>query len=96
MSDQLALPCRLYRGGTSRGLFISEKDFAYPREVRERKAIVALDPADRAQALYRLARAQHGAGDLTGARRSVMGALEIAPNYEDALELLLLIREGRS
>jgi tetratricopeptide (TPR) repeat protein len=67
-----------------------------PREVRERKAIVALDPADKAEALYRLARAQHAAGDLAGARRSVMGALEIAPNYEEALELLLVIRAGGS
>jgi tetratricopeptide (TPR) repeat protein len=63
-------------------------------EVRERQAIVALDPADRAEALYRLARAQHSAGDLSGARRSVMGALEIAPNYDEALELLLVIRSS--
>ena len=67
-----------------------------PGEVRARTAIVALDPADRAEALYRLARAQHAAGNLADARRSVMGALEIAPNYEEALELLLLIRAGGS
>jgi tetratricopeptide (TPR) repeat protein len=65
-------------------------------EVRERSAVVALDPADRAEALYRLARAQHGAGDLAGARRSVMGALEIAPNWDEALELLLVIRSSGS
>jgi tetratricopeptide (TPR) repeat protein len=58
----------------------------------ERGAVVALDPADRAEALYLLARAQHGAGNSRGARRSVMGALEIAPNYEAALEFLLELR----
>ena len=62
--------------------------------VRERGAVVALNPVDRAEALYLLAVAQRDAGDAGGARRSVMGALEIAPNYEDALELLLALREG--
>jgi tetratricopeptide (TPR) repeat protein len=64
--------------------------------VRERAAIVALDPADRAEALYRLAVAQHEAGDGAAARRSVMHALEIAPNYDEALELLLVIRGAGS
>jgi tetratricopeptide (TPR) repeat protein len=64
--------------------------------VRERAAIVALDPADRAEALYRLAVAQREAGDHAAARRSVMGALEIAPNYDAALELLLIIRGSGS
>ena len=60
--------------------------------IRERRAVVALDPPDKAEAFYRLAVAQHEGGDPTGARRSVMGALEIAPNYEAALELLLTLR----
>jgi tetratricopeptide (TPR) repeat protein len=60
--------------------------------VRERGAVVALDPPDRAEALYQLAVAQHGAGDAQGARRSILSALEIAPNYEEALEFLLLLR----
>ena len=60
--------------------------------VRERGAVVALEPVDRAEAYYRLAVAQRDAGDLEGARRSVMGALEIAPNYEAALEFLLELR----
>jgi tetratricopeptide (TPR) repeat protein len=63
--------------------------------VRERGAVVALDPVDKADALYRLAVAQRAAGDLTGARRSVIGALEIAPNFEEALELLLGLRGSR-
>lgn len=64
----------------------------HPQAVLERQAVVALEPADRAEALYLLARSQHLAGDARGARRSVMGALEIAPNYNDALEFLLEIR----
>ncbi len=65
-------------------------------EAKERAAVVALDPADRAEAFYLLARAQLAAGDIPQARRSVMGALEIAPNYEAALELLLVIRSSGS
>lgn len=61
--------------------------------VRERRAIVALDPVDRAEALYLLARAHYRAGESDAARRAVLGALEIAPGYEAALELLLQIRE---
>ena len=60
--------------------------------VRERGAVVALDPVDRAEALYLLAVAHQSAGDVRQARRTVMGALEIAPNYDDALELLLELR----
>jgi tetratricopeptide (TPR) repeat protein len=62
--------------------------------VRERAAVVALGPPDRAEALYQLAVAQRAAGDATGARRSVLRALEIAPNYQLALELLLELRAG--
>ncbi|RMH14356.1 MAG: hypothetical protein D6701_11370, partial [Gemmatimonadetes bacterium] len=63
--------------------------------VRERKAIVALDPPDRARALFELARAQVDAGRLDDARRTVLRALDIAPTYPDALELLLEIRSRR-
>ena len=63
-----------------------------PRAAVERAAVLALDPVDRAQALYLLAVAQRDAGDVRGARRSIMGALDIAPNYEEALEFLLALR----
>jgi tetratricopeptide (TPR) repeat protein len=62
--------------------------------VRERAAVVALAPSDRATALYQLAVAQRDAGDAAAARRSVLRALEIAPNFESALELLLELREA--
>jgi Flp pilus assembly protein TadD len=64
--------------------------------VREREAVVALGPVDRAEALYLLAVAQQQAGDVRAARRSIVAALEIAPNYEDALELLLALRGSES
>jgi tetratricopeptide (TPR) repeat protein len=66
-----------------------------PLLVRERRAIVALDPPDPADAYYRLARAELAAGDREAARRSVLRALELAPTFDAALELLLDIRGER-
>jgi tetratricopeptide (TPR) repeat protein len=66
-----------------------------PRVVRERMAIVALGPVDKADALYQLAAAQHDAGDDVHARTSVLRALEEAPNYEKAQALLLELYEAR-
>jgi tetratricopeptide (TPR) repeat protein len=63
--------------------------------VRERRAVIALAPADRAEAYYRLVVAQRDAGDPEGGRRSVLRALEVAPNYAEALELLLELRSAR-
>ncbi len=62
--------------------------------VRERRAIVALAPADRATAYFRLAQAYVAAADPTKARGALLRALEIAPSYEEALELLLVVRGG--
>ncbi len=60
--------------------------------IRERKAVLALDPVDRAEALYQLALAQWRSGASEAARRTVLEALESAPSFEAALELLLEIR----
>jgi len=57
--------------------------------VRARRAIVDLDPVDRPEALYQLARAQRAAGELDAARRSVLEALELAPRFRRGQELLL-------
>jgi cellulose synthase operon protein C len=65
------------------------------RAVRERRAVLALGPADRAEAHYQLALALHEAGDLAGARREVLRALDVAPAYQRAQELLLRIQERR-
>lgn len=62
--------------------------------VRARASVVALGPVDLADALYRLALAQRDAGDPRAARASVLRALEVAPNFEPALELLLELRGG--
>jgi tetratricopeptide (TPR) repeat protein len=66
------------------------------REVQARAAVVALDPPDRAGALYRLAEAELRAGDRTAARRSVLRALELAPGYDEAQALLLRLVEESS
>jgi tetratricopeptide (TPR) repeat protein len=66
----------------------------YETALHQRLAVVDLNPVDKAEAFYLLAVAQRDAGDATAARRSVLRALEVAPNYEDALELLLDLRAG--
>ena len=62
--------------------------------IAERRAVLALRPVDRAVAHYRIARLLHLKGDRAAARSAVLAALEIAPNYEDALDLLLELRRG--
>ena len=62
--------------------------------VRERKAVVALAPVDRAEALYQLALAHHQAGNASAARTEVLRALEEAPNFEKAQALLLTVRSA--
>ncbi len=62
------------------------------KAARERAAVLALNPTDRAEALYQLSLAWFQAGDLAAARREVLRALEIAPAFERAQELLLRIR----
>lgn len=62
----------------------------------ERRAVLALDPVDKATAHFRLARLLHKSGDRLGARRAVLAALELAPNYEEALDLLLALQGGEA
>ena len=76
------------------GLYARTSQF--PKAVRERRAVLALDPVDRPAALYELANAHWQAGQRDAARREVLRALELAPNYEKAQELLLTIRRGAS
>ncbi len=66
------------------------------RTVRERAAIVALGPVDKAAAEYDLAVAQHEAGDDVHARTSVLRSLEEAPNFEKAQTLLLTLYDLRT
>jgi tetratricopeptide (TPR) repeat protein len=64
------------------------------RAVRERRAILALAPVDLADARYQLARALLAAGDRTAAKREVLQALEEAPTFAPAQELLLTLVDG--
>lgn len=59
---------------------------------REYRVVVSLNPPDVAGANYDLARALELTGDKKEAKRAVLRSLEIAPNFEKALELLLKIR----
>ena len=54
----------------------------------------ALAPVDMAEALYQLAVALSDAGDAAGARREVLRALELAPSFAPAQELLLKLQPG--
>ncbi len=74
----------------------ASREGRFETAVRERRALVALDPADRAQAFYRLAAAERDAGQREAARRSVVRALAVAPGYDAAQKLLLdLAGKGR-
>jgi tetratricopeptide (TPR) repeat protein len=59
------------------------------RVVRARRSLVALDPVDKPEALYQLALALVDAGETAKARREVLRALELAPRFQRAQELLL-------
>jgi tetratricopeptide (TPR) repeat protein len=69
-----------------------EKMNNWPGAIREHAAVIALKPADMAQARYQLAYAYARAGQRQAARRELLQALELAPNYPEALELLLELR----
>jgi len=71
---------------------VEERRSDWNRVVSARRAILALAPVDRAAAHYELARALTEAGEAAEARRQVLRALEIAPAYEEAQDLLLRLR----
>ena len=61
---------------------------------KEFRVVIALTPPDQAAAHYDLARALDAGGNRAEARREVLRALEIAPGFERAQELLLKLRGG--
>jgi tetratricopeptide (TPR) repeat protein len=61
--------------------------------VRAFRSVVATNPADRASAHTDLAEALVAAGQLKEAKTETLNALEIAPGYDRALDLLLKINE---
>jgi tetratricopeptide (TPR) repeat protein len=60
--------------------------------LRERRAVVALNPPDPIEARYQLARALAASGDRAGARREVLAVLEQAPSFEKGQAFLLELR----
>ncbi|MEO7361294.1 MAG: hypothetical protein ABI120_13260 [Gemmatimonadaceae bacterium] len=70
------------------------KDFK--RAILERRAIVALDPPDKLDAQYELARALIDGGELAEARRTLLAVLEQSPAFEKAQALLLELRKRSS
>jgi tetratricopeptide (TPR) repeat protein len=60
--------------------------------LRERRAIVALDPPDPIDARYELARELAASGDVAAARREILAVLEQAPSFEKGQALLLELR----
>jgi tetratricopeptide (TPR) repeat protein len=73
-------------------LWLQEKE--YERAIREYSAVVALHPLDKAGALYHLAQAYFSARQLDKAEQAVLGALEAAPGYRPAQQLLLQIEDA--
>ena len=64
--------------------------------VRERRAVLALGPVNRAEARYQLALALHRAGDDAAARTEVLQALAEAPGFAAAQDLLVQLSGGDS
>ena len=71
----------------------STKTKDFKRAILERRAIVALDPPDKLDAQYELARALIDGGELVEARRTLLGVLEQSPAFEKAQTLLLELRK---
>ena len=63
----------------------------YPQALAEFQAALALQPPNIAEANYNVATAYHALGRQPEAKRAVLRALEAAPRYEKAQELLLRI-----
>jgi Flp pilus assembly protein TadD len=62
--------------------------------IREFRAVIALKPVDQASAYTDLAEGYLKGGRRADARRQTLAALEIAPSYERAQDLLLKLSEA--
>src|SRR5262245_24248085 len=63
--------------------------------IRSFKTVIALKPLDPALAHTELAESYLKSGNRAEARRQTLAALEVAPSYERAQDLLLKLAEGR-
>ena len=75
------------------GRFALQRDEA-DAAAREFRSVIALGPVDRAAAYTDLAESYFKSGKRAEARKQILAALEIAPNYERAQDLLLKIVGG--
>ena len=71
-------------------LLLNQKQ--YGPAVREFEALIALNAPDKAGTYTKLAESDFGRGDRQSAKANVLKALEVAPSYAPALELLLKVR----
>ena len=78
---------------TALGRFALQRDDA-EAAAREFRAVIALGPVDKAAAYTDLAESLFKAGKRAEAKKQTLAALEIAPNYERAQDLLLKIVGG--
>jgi tetratricopeptide (TPR) repeat protein len=72
------------------------KSERWPAAIAAYRALVALNASDPAGAHYDLARAFRASGDRREAKREVLRALEIAPSFIRAQELLLKLSEEQT
>jgi len=75
---------------TAYGRVLMKQDKA-DAAAREFKAVVAMNPVDQAAAFTDLAESYFASGKRTDARKQTLAALEVAPSYERAQDLLLKI-----
>jgi tetratricopeptide (TPR) repeat protein len=67
----------------------------YPQAVRELKATIAAHPHDLAGAQYALAQAYVAAGERDKAKEAVVDALETAPGFKAAQQLLIKLTDSK-
>jgi len=90
-AQALALPLQIgLREQLARALLDADQPAAAAEQYR---AVLSLEPHDRAAAHYQLATALNATGNRADARQQVLLALEIAPRYPEALSLLVELQQ---
>lgn len=80
-----------------RALAEASTALGHPQEaIRSYNALLSFDAADTADVNYRLAQLYRQSDDLPAAKRHVLEAIEAAPRYRAALELLLELNDADS
>jgi tetratricopeptide (TPR) repeat protein len=81
-----------YRAAARANVALGKND----RAIAAYRGLILLDPTDPVEVHYQLARLLHARGDAESeARRQVLQALEDAPRFRDAQQLLLEIKTGK-